>query len=142
MRKSYVLALAGTLLTLSGGAARADDLHGSSRLLCAAVQVTVCLEGGECVADLPSNLNIPPFVRVDLDAKRIATTEASGENRATSMELLSRGDGFIVFHGFEGGRAFSWMIDESNGKATVAIAAGDAGLTVFGACTPIPAGGH
>lgn len=129
------------VLVIPGPTARADDLTGSSRFLCAAVQATMCVEDGECVVDLPWNLNIPDFVEVDLEAERLATTAASGENRATAIEHLSRSDGIIVFHGFEMGRAFSWVIDEPSGRVTVALAADGGAVAVFGTCTPIaPAG--
>ena len=80
--------------------------------------------------------NVPQFIEVDLEAKRLATTEASGENRQTPIEHLRRVDGNIVFHGFEMGRAFSWVIDEASGRVTVAIATDGISVAIFGACTP------
>lgn len=126
-------------LAIAAGAAWADDLTGSSRFLCAAVQATACVEDGECGIDLPWNLNIPQFIEVDLEARRLGTTAASGENRATAIQHLTREDGVIVFHGFEMGRAFSWVIAEDTGHATVALAAKGASVAVFGACTPMAA---
>ncbi|HOC42361.1 MAG TPA: hypothetical protein PKJ99_05005 [Thermoanaerobaculales bacterium] len=125
------------LLALAGRTAAADDLTGSGRFLCAAVQATACVEDGECGIDVPWNLNIPDFFEVDLEAKRLSTTKASGENRATSIEGLIRQGGIISFHGFENGRAFSWVISEQTGRATVAVATDGASVAVFGACTPI-----
>ncbi|MCU0305931.1 MAG: hypothetical protein MUC56_17900 [Thermoanaerobaculales bacterium] len=125
------------VLVLAGQAASADDLRGSNRFLCAAIQATACVEDGECGIDLPWNLNIPGFIEVDLEAKRISTTRASGENRATPIEHVIREEGVIVFHGFEMGRAFSWVISEQTGRATVAVATDGAAVAVFGACTPM-----
>jgi hypothetical protein len=136
MRRFLLVAFA-ALLIVAPKAAHADDLSGADALLCAAVQAAVCFDDGECVVDLPWNLNVPEFIEVDLGAKRLATTAASGENRATPIEHLSRGDGTIVFHGYEMGRAFSWVIDEQTGRATVAVAADGGAVTVFGACTPL-----
>jgi hypothetical protein len=97
-------------LVFSAQAGWADDLTGSDRFLCAAVQATVCVETGECVVDLPWNVNVPEYIEVDLEAKRLSTTAASGENRTTRIEHLKRGDDTIVFHGFEMGRpsASAW----------------------------------
>lgn len=128
------------VLVLAGQAGSADDLAGSNRVLCAAIQATSCVEDGECGIDLPRNLNIPEFIEVDLDAKRISTTRASAENRATPIEHLIREDGVIVFHGFEMGRAFTWVISEATGRATVAVAMDGASVAVFGACTPMSGG--
>jgi hypothetical protein len=125
------------MLALTVPVVWADDLTGSSKFLCAAVQATQCREGGECGIDLPWNLNIPQFIQVDLDAKRLSTTQASGQNRATAIAHLSRADGFIVLQGFEMGRAFSFVIAEQTGRATVTVATGGRAVVVFGACTPL-----
>ena len=125
------------MLALAGQTGWADDLTGSTRLLCAPVQATVCFEDGECVVDLPSNLNIPEFVEVDLAAKRLSTTAASGQNRATPIAHVGREDGNIFLQGFEMGRAFSWVINEQTGQVTVAVAFEGTSVAVFGACTPI-----
>ena len=127
------------LLAVPGATVWADDLTGASRFLCAAVQATDCTEGGACTVDVPWDLNIPEFIEVDLDAKRLATTKASGQNRETTIEHLSRRDGTIVIQGFENGRAFSWVITESTGRLAAAIAAEGRAVAVFGACTPLTA---
>jgi hypothetical protein len=125
-----------TVMVLVAATSAADDLRGADRLLCVPVQATLCVEDGECTVELPWNVNIPKFIEVDLVAKRLATTAASADNRATPIEHLRRGDGTIVFHGFEMGRAFSWVIDELTGHVTAAIAADGVAVTVFGVCTP------
>jgi len=126
-------------LVVMAGMASADDLGGSDRFLCTPIQATLCVEDGECAVDLPWNVNIPQFIEVDLEAKRLSTTEASGENRTTPIEHLRREDANIVFHGFEMGRAFSWVIDEATGRVTAAIATDGISVAIFGACTPIDA---
>jgi hypothetical protein len=137
--RSSILAAVACLLVLSAQA-WADDLTDSDQFLCAAVQATMCVEDGECVAQVPWNLNIPEFIEVDLEAKRLATTAASGENRATPIQHLGRSDGTIVFHGYERGRAFSWVIDEQSGRVTIAVATDGGAVAVFGTCTPMATG--
>jgi hypothetical protein len=117
----------------------ADDLIGANRILCTAVQATRCMETGDCEIDLPWNLNIPQFIEVDLGAKKLSTTKASGQNRTTPIEQLRRQDGMIVIQGFEKGRAFSFVITEETGALSVAVAAEGKAVAVFGACTPMPA---
>ena len=134
-----VILAAATLVAPAGNSVSADDLTGVDRILCTAVQVTVCQESGECVIDLPWNVNVPQFIEVDLGAKRMSTTKASGENRATPIEHLRRESGMIVLQGFERGRAFSFVITEATGAASVAVAAEDRAVAIFGACTPMPA---
>ena len=125
------------VLTFGAGAGSADDLTGATRLLCTPVQVTVCVEDGECEVDLPWNVNIPQFIEVDLEAERLETTAASGENRMTAIEQLRRIDGTIVLHGYEMGRAFSWVVNERTGHVTATMATDGVAVSVFGVCTPL-----
>ena len=134
-----VLLLVGSAAALPGSAAVADDLSGTQRLLCTAVQATVCTEDGDCVVDLPWNVNVPQFIEVDLVGKKLATTKASGENRATPIEFVRRQEGVIVLQGFERGRAFSLVISEETGMLSAAVATDGRTVAVFGACTPMPA---
>ena len=125
------------MLAFGPGAGSADDLTGATRLLCTPVQATVCVEDGECEVDLPWNVNIPQFIEVDLEAGRLETTAASGENRMTAIERLSRIDGAIVLHGYEMGRAYSWVVNEKTGHVTAVMAADGVAVSVFGVCTPL-----
>ena len=120
--------------------ARADDLAGSDRILCTAVQATICTADGDCRIEPPWNLNIPQFLEVKLKDKTVSTTKASGENRMTPIRGLSREDGLIVIQGIEAGRAFSFVIVEETGLASIAVARDSLTVSVFGACTPMPAG--
>jgi len=116
----------------------ADDLTGAERLLCSSVQATVCAIDGDCEIGPPWSWNIPQFIQVDLESKRLSTTPASGEQRVTPFEFLERANGLIVIQGFERGRAFSFVIDEASGQASVAVAREGVTVSVFGACTPQP----
>jgi hypothetical protein len=133
-RQLMVLAL---LLAGPAVAVWADDLTAHSKFLCAAVQATECREGGECTTDLPWKLNIPEFIEVDLDAKRLSTTQASSQNRTTAIEHVTRREGAIILQGFENGRAFSFAITEQTGRVAVAVATEGRAVAVFGSCTPL-----
>jgi len=121
------------------GPALADDLHGVDRILCSAVSATICTVDGECETDLPYNWNIPQFIEIDLARKTLSTTKASGENRSTPAASLSRADGWIYLQGVEAGRAFSFVIDETTGLVSIAVARKGLTVSVFGACTVMPA---
>lgn len=81
-------------------------------------------------------MNIPDFIEVDLTAKVLKTTPASGENRKTPILHLEREAGIIYIQGVERERAFSIVITEKSGSLTAAVAREDDVVTVFGACTP------
>jgi len=120
-------------------AAFADDLTGQQSFLCTPAQVAVCGDSGECAKDMPWDLNIPQFIQVDLAAKKLSTTPASGENRSTPILSLTRENGEIYLQGVEMGRAFSFVIVEKTGMLSAAVARAGIAVSAFGACTPIPA---
>jgi hypothetical protein len=115
----------------------ADDLTGQQLFLCTPVQVNLCTDDGKCINDPPWELNIPQFIEVNLKDKKLFSTKASGENRSTPIRTVLNEGGYIFLQGVEGGRAFSWVIEENSGMASVAVAADGKTVTVFGACTPI-----
>ena len=126
-------------LILAAAPLAADDLTGAERFLCSAVQVTACYDDGECLTLPPWELNVPEFIEVDLGAGTLGTTSASGQNRSTPIKNRETKDGFLVLQGFENGRAFSFLITEKTGRASIAVARDGLGVSVFGACTPLPA---
>jgi len=119
------------------GALLADDVTGSDSLLCYALSATRCGIAGTCVQTQPWELNLPDFLKLDLDAKLAMTTEASGELRETPIRTIERGDGMILLQGVQGERAFSWLITEDTGEGTLTVSSPAAGLTLFTVCTPI-----
>ena len=137
MTSRFFLAVA--LVALGAPAAFADDATGADRLLCHADTINICYDDGTCEAGSADALNLPQFIEVDLVAKRLSTTKASGLNRTTAIESLKRPDGAgtIVLQGFEKGRAFSFVIEEKTGAVTIAVAGPSRGVTAFGACTPL-----
>ncbi len=125
------------LLMLAASPSFADDLTGSRTLLCTTVQTTVCFDEGECTTGPPWRWNIPQFIIVDLEQKQLRTTEASTENRVTPIKNLERSDGQIILQGVERQRAFSFVIHESSGEASFAVALDGVAVAAFGACTPL-----
>ena len=117
----------------------ADDVSEAERMLCASIEATSCSLDG-CVTGDPVMWNIPQFVVIDLANKRLQTTAASGENRATPITTLVREDGHIFIQGIEGGRAFSFVIHEASGELNAATASTHSATAVFAACTPLPVG--
>ncbi len=120
---------------LASGAALADDLQGSDRLLCATGQITICVEDAACYPAHASELGVPDFLIIDLKNKKMQTTKASEQTRTTPFSTLMRAGGVIYLQGIEGGRAFSFVIDEGTGRLTVAVSRDGVAVSVFGTCT-------
>ncbi len=132
-------AVLGLGISLFSAAAAADDLAGAEKVLCTPLQATICsLEGG-CEDEAPWTLNVPKFVEIDLKEKTLSTTKASGENRMTPIRTLLREGGEIFLQGIESGRAFSFVIEEESGMVSIAVAREGKTVSIFGACTPMPA---
>lgn len=120
--------------------AAADNLTGANVLLCSSSWATVCVSDEVCESGAPWGWNIPQFVEIDIKKKLLRTTEASGEDRSTTADVLHQENGRILIQGEELGRAFSIFISEETGSSTSVIAAEDISVSVFGACTPIAKG--
>ena len=125
----------GFVAMLSAGIALGDNLLGVDKMICAAAQVQICIESDSCYAASADELGVPNFVIIDTKKKTISTTKASGENRSTSFSVVSKDDGLIYLQGIEGGRAFSFVIDEAGGHMTVSVARDGISVNIFGACT-------
>lgn len=131
MNKS-VLACLGVLAASTG---LAEDLSGVDKYLCSVSQVSLCAETGECFDVQPWEIDMPQFVVIDTKRKMIATTRASAQQRSTAIANHHRDSGVIYLQGRDGGRVFSFVIDEITGLLTAAIAEDGLSLSVFGACT-------
>lgn len=112
----------------------ADDVSGSDRLICAASDVTLCFESGECIDADPWELDIPQFVIIDIKKKTVSTTRSSGENRSSKVAVTLQNEE-VFLQGIENGRAFSFVIDQATGLLSAAISSDGSTISVFGACT-------
>ena len=130
--KKLAAAIAGLLV---GGLVQADNLSGVDEMICAAAQVQICIENDTCYSATPAELGVPDFVVIDTRKKTISTTKSSYQNRSTSFNSVIKSDGLIYLQGTEGGRAFSFVIDEATGRMTVAVSRDGLSVSVFGACT-------
>lgn len=135
MKKPTLGAAFAALAALS---ASADDISGADKLLCSTLEASICFPDSGCTTVPPTALNIPQFINVDVRAKKLSTTAASGENRSTPVASAERRDGYLLMHGYEAGRAFTLLIPEASGQASFASATEDHSVVVFAACTPSP----
>ena len=138
--KSGRFGLVNGLIGIAAGvvcaSALGDNISGADKVLCASATVVLCVDSGACESMSPEELNVPQFINVDLKKRRLHSTEASGQNRSTKINKVTRDEGFIYLQGIEDGRAFSFVINEATGLSTAAVARQDISVTVFGACTP------
>ena len=137
MRNRWIMAVIWTLFALASPVGFADDISDADRILCSSIEATVCTIDDGCEIGVPWLWGIPQFIEIDLQAKRLSTTAASGESRTTAFTSLERKDGLIILQGVENGRAFSFVINEETGMLSAAVARDETTVSVFGACTPL-----
>lgn len=135
--RTAAMSAIGLAAALAAGSLAADPLGDARNILCTVLDTHVCVEAAGCAEVLAEELNVPRFIEVDTRAKKLSTTEASGENRETVVDSVQRDAGQITLQGVESGRAFSLFISESTGLATFAAAAEGRSVSVFGICTPV-----
>jgi hypothetical protein len=116
-----------------------DGLRGHDAFLCAVLEVSRCTPEEGCTRAVLADLNVPDFVEIDLAAKVVRTTEASGENRSTPIASAVRQERSIFLQGVEKGRAWSFVLDEESGRMTAAVAREELSVNAFAVCTPLPA---
>ena len=111
----------------------AADFDGSKPFLCALIEAHDCAPGAACAKGLAEDLKLPPFIRLDVQARTF-----SARGRTSPIRQLQRADGQLVVQGNENGRAFSVTVAESSGKLVGAVAGDGEAFVVFGACTLVP----
>jgi hypothetical protein len=136
MRVRILRGALASLIILVGSATVlwADDLSGASKLLCAPLQGSECRRDG-CETDPAWEMNVPQFVEIDLDGKTITSTDSGDGKKATKIASVKRDDNLIVLQGYDNGRAFSMVITEPSGFATMGITVDDGGVVLFASCT-------
>ncbi len=137
MRNLRILGVISALVLLVPQLAVAENVSGADVMICSPIEATVCSVDLGCEIGAPWLWGIPEFLEIDLKAKKLSTTAASGENRETPITSLQRSDGQIFLQGVERGRAFSFVIGEETGLLTAAVARAEITISVFGACTPL-----
>lgn len=125
---------AGALGFLISTAALADDITGSDELLCYGWSAARCDTEAECEVTAPWRLNMPDFIKVDLDNEVVTTTGGEVEQRETPLSTVSREQGLLIMQGQQEGRVFSWIITEMTGEGTLSVGTPGEGITVFTVC--------
>ena len=129
-----VLAAAGGLwLCALSGAEAAGPYDGSVPLVCAPFDIMECEPGGQCPRRTAEEVNLPPFIHVDLKAKTMAAADDSG--RTAPIPQVDRMGGRTLLHGGHEGRAWSTVIEVDTGKLSAGVVEQQGAFVIFGACT-------
>ena len=139
--KKLLLSAAAALLVLPG--AVADEIDGKKTLICANVDISECVPGGECEAVTAASINDSNLLNVDFRRKTVGGAGADATRPAAEIGSQETAGGKIYLQGVdtdaETGRGLAWtmVINQENGHMSMTASGDDVVFTVFGSCTPI-----
>jgi hypothetical protein len=134
MRKPWIASLV-VILGLLGPSVvmPAAALDGTKPFLCAVVLALECERDGSCEQRTPEEMNFPQFIRIDPQARTLASAEAGG--RSAPVHDMTTVNGNLVLHGGQLGRGWSAVVANDTGKLSASIVDAGATFVIFGACT-------
>ena len=128
------LCVAVAFLSITWPAAAAGKYDGSAPMICAVTSMVECTADGKCERSAPQEGNtLPTFIRVDLGANTLSTTDGSG--RKTEIRGSSAVDGQLMLQGIENGKAWNMVVKSDTGRWGGSVVEDDGSFALFGACT-------
>ena len=110
------------------------EFDGSKMLLCATIETFECVSGVECQWGTAQSINLPQFLKIDFNEKKISGTREDGEVLTTKIENMERSDGKLALQGTQNNKGWSILINEATGKMTITVSDDQIGFVIFGAC--------
>ena len=126
----------GTALLAASAWVGASDFDGSKPLLCAVTNTVSCDSQSRCNEGPATAVNMPVFIKIDVQAKKVQSMTGSGDERISDILEVHQEEEAVVLRGFEQSAGWSAAISASSGHLTVTAAARDTGYMLLGACTP------
>lgn len=136
MRNFLTLALLAAIFILPHSAS-AEVIDGSSPCLCAITDVVECDSVGNCAEVEPEEVNIPTFIRIDLENKKLMDINSTG-SKTTAIKNIEQAAGKLILQGAENQRAWSMMVTKDTGEMSASVSGEDYGFLLFGDCTVLP----
>lgn len=118
-------------------AVSAQEMDGSSDIVCAVMDVVGCAEEGACIKGRASNFDLPAFMILDAKKKVMRAAREDGHDAVSPVKNMERDGDHLLLQGVENGRGWNIAIDTKGGRMS-ASGVGDAvSFLVFGACTAL-----
>ena len=134
LSRRFCKGICAALAALGAAAAAANPLIGKDSFICTAWHAMSCSTADACKSTEAWQLNIPDFVKVDLDARSIGTLPGDEDSRSTQIESVARRDGKVFMNGSQEDRGFTWVINEESGEGTLSIASDTTVIALFTVC--------
>jgi hypothetical protein len=144
MNKIKLLGLIGLSIFMSSFAVWAGDFDGSRPLLFSVSSAIECTPDNGCRAVTVDSVDLPRFLKIDLNKKTIGPASESDTRPASTIERMERVDGKRILQGAEDGHelvrdGLGWTISisEDTGKVVMTASGDQVAFAVFGACLPL-----
>ncbi len=144
MNKMKLLGLIGLSIFISSLTVWADDFDGSRPLLFSVISVMECTPDDGCRSVTIESVDIPRFLKIDLDKKTIGPVSESDARPGSTIERVERVDGKLILQGAEDGYdsvrdGLGWTIaiSEATGRVVMTASGDQVAFVVFGACLPL-----
>jgi hypothetical protein len=144
MKNIKLLGLIGLSIFISSLTVRAGDFDGSRPLLFSVISVMECTPDNGCRAVTIESVDLPQFLKIDLNKKTIGPVSESDARPGSTIERVERVDGKLILQGAEDGYesvrdGLGWTIaiSEGTGKVVMTASGDQVAFVVFGACLPL-----
>jgi hypothetical protein len=133
--KFISLAALGLLAALPLTAVSREALNAQDSLVCASIHVVACDDENNCLQGPPNTFEVPYFMFIDFDQKRIRGADDEGVYVVSPIKASEVTDASFVLLGFENDRGWTLAINRSDGKLVLSSTGPDVHFSISGNCT-------
>lgn len=134
--KNTMTLISGIALLIASTTMAAAALDGSAPVLCAVTSTVSCDAQGDCIEGPAGAVNLPVFLKIDVQNKVAQSVRVGGEQRTSEILSMRKEDGSLVLLGVDQGAGWSMTIGESGGQSILSVSSAGVGYIAFGACIP------
>jgi len=129
-----VAVLLGFMLCVSAAANAASKFDGSSNLICAAFDLTACVDGVTCAKGEARTFDMPEFLTVNFKKKSIHADYDRDKTADSQFKNFESTDNQLIIQGVENDHGWTMAISKETGRMSVAAVGEEVSFTMFGAC--------
>lgn len=128
----------GISLIHSGSVNAKDAFDGSRNLICAAFDVSACVDSGDCARGEARTFDMPEFMNVDFKKKVIHATYDAGSEKDTANSPIKNSElsgTQLILQGVENNHGWTMAIHRQSGRMNLAVVGDAVSFSIVGACT-------
>jgi len=134
LKRLNTVALLCLMICVSVAANAASKFDGSSNLICAAFDLTACVDGVTCAKGEARTFDMPEFLTVNFKKKSIHADYDGGKTADSPFKNFESTDSQLIMQGVENDHGWTMAISKETGRMSVAAVGEEVSFTMFGAC--------